>query len=110
VLKTSRDIPFPVPNRRRTESYAVTVRRDEIIQDKKQGLHRIVTARQKTGTHASVPIPPDVAAEVIALLNGNPVYVFWTGSRHGNERYHKLATRHSRPVQRGRNQGSRKRC
>jgi len=44
-----------------------------------EGLHRIVTARQKTGTHASVPIPPDVAAEVIALLNGNPVYVFWTG-------------------------------
>lgn len=70
---------FRSPNRRRTESYAVTVRRDEIIQDKKQGLHRIVTARQKTGTHASVPIPPDVAAEVIALLNGNPVYVFWTG-------------------------------
>ena len=28
----------------------------------------------------SVPIPPDVAAGIVAVLNGNPVYVFWTGS------------------------------
>jgi len=40
---------------------------------------RVVTSRQKTGTHVSVPIPPDVAKEVIAAmpLNGNPEYIFW---------------------------------
>ena len=36
---------------------AVTLRRDEIIHDKAKKLYRIVTARQKTGTHVSVPNP-----------------------------------------------------
>ena len=58
---------------------AVTLRRDEIIHEKK--LTRIVTKRQKTGTHVSVPIPPDVAKEIVSVANGNPVYIFWnTGS------------------------------
>jgi len=56
---------------------AVTLERNEIQNDSKKKLHRIVTNRQKTGTHVSVPIPPDVAKEVLALLNGNPRYVFW---------------------------------
>jgi integrase/recombinase XerD len=60
---------------------AVTLRRDEIIHDKAKRLYRIVTSRQKTGTHVSVPIPPDVAQEILKVLNGSPVYVFWsTGS------------------------------
>ena len=63
---------------------AVTLRRDELIRDHAKKIHRIVTARQKTGTHVSVPIPPNVAAEVLAVLNGNSVYVFWTGK--GEER------------------------
>ena len=54
----------------------VTLRQDEIIQEKK--LTRIVTARQKTGTHVSVPIPPDVAKEILAVANGNPEYIFWS--------------------------------
>ena len=58
---------------------ALTLKRTEIIEDKSKGIHRIVTARQKTGTHVSVPIPPDVAKELLAVLNGNPEYVFWTG-------------------------------
>jgi len=57
---------------------AVTLRRDELIHDKAKKLYRIVTARQKTGTHVSVPIPPEVAKEVLGVLNGNPVYVFWS--------------------------------
>ena len=58
---------------------ALTLKRTEIIEDKVKGIHRIVTARQKTGTHVSVPIPPAVAKELLAVLNGNPEYVFWSG-------------------------------
>jgi len=58
---------------------ALTLKRTEIIEDKSRGIHRIVTARQKTGTHVSVPIPPDVAQELLAVLNGDPEYVFWSG-------------------------------
>jgi integrase/recombinase XerD len=58
----------------------VTLRRDEITHDKRAGLYSIVTSRQKTGTHVSVPIPADVAQEILTVLNGNPVYVFWTGN------------------------------
>lgn len=56
---------------------AVTLERNEIIKDG-NGVHRIVTARQKTGTHVSVPIPDAVAEELLAVLNGNPRYVFWS--------------------------------
>lgn len=59
---------------------AVTLERGEIILDDKKKIHRIVTARQKTGTHVSVPIPPDVAKELLEVLNGNPRYVFWSGT------------------------------
>jgi integrase/recombinase XerD len=56
---------------------ACTLERDEIQRDAKKRVHRIVTSRQKTGTHVSVPIPEDVAREVLTVLNGNPRYVFW---------------------------------
>jgi integrase/recombinase XerD len=59
---------------------ALTLKREEIIHDPKQKLTRIVTNRQKTGTHVSVPIPADVAKELLTVLNGNPVYVFWSGN------------------------------
>lgn len=59
---------------------AVTLKRNEIIFDPGKKLHRIVTARQKTGVHVSVPIPSEVAKEILTVLNGNPVYVFWTGN------------------------------
>jgi len=47
---------------------------------KRRGIHRIVTARQKTGTHVSVPIPPQVAQELLTVANDNPRYVFWSGN------------------------------
>jgi integrase/recombinase XerD len=58
---------------------AVTLEKEEIKWDINAKLHRVVTNRQKTGTHVSVLIPPDVAAEVIAAmkLNKNPKYAFW---------------------------------
>src|SRR5208282_22262 len=59
---------------------ALTIERSEIIHDEKKQLYRIVTARQKTGTDVSVPIPADVAHELLTVLNGNPRYVFWSGN------------------------------
>ena len=58
---------------------ALTLKRSELQHDKRKKLYRIVTARQKTGTHVSVPIPPDVAQELLTVLNSNPEYVFWSG-------------------------------
>ena len=61
-------------------SDAASLQRSESQYDNGQRLHRIVTSRQKTGTHVSVPLPHDVAKEVLAVLNGNPRYVFWSGN------------------------------
>ena len=61
---------------------AVTLQREELILA--NGFYRIVTARQKTGTHVSVPIPNAVAEELLTVLNGNPKFFFWTGN--GEER------------------------
>jgi site-specific recombinase XerD len=57
---------------------AVTIQRSEIKKDEKKKLIRVVTNRQKTGTHVSVPLPPDVASEILAVKNGTD-YLFWTG-------------------------------
>lgn len=59
---------------------AVTLERNELVADAKKKLTRVTTARQKTGTHISVPLPPDVALELTAVLNGNPRYLFWGGN------------------------------
>jgi integrase/recombinase XerD len=50
-----------------------------LVWNKKLKLYSVVTSRQKTGTHVSVPIPPDVAEEVKAVmeLNDHPDYIFW---------------------------------
>jgi integrase/recombinase XerD len=58
---------------------ALTLKRGEIQFDKAKQLHRVVTARQKTGVHVSVPIPLDVAQELLPVANGNPDYIFWSG-------------------------------
>ena len=59
---------------------AVTLERSELVHDVKKKIYRVATARQKTGTPVSVPLPPDIAAEILAVLNGNPRYVFWSGN------------------------------
>jgi integrase/recombinase XerD len=66
---------------------AVTLERTELHHDKHKSLYRIVTARQKTGTHVSVPIPHDVAEEVLSVmkLNESPRYIFWNSGT-GTER------------------------
>ena len=59
---------------------ALTLKREDLQHDKAKKLYRIVTARQKTGTHVSVPIPADVAEELLSVLSGNPEHVFWSGN------------------------------
>jgi integrase/recombinase XerD len=61
---------------------AVTLEQAELKRDSPNGLYRIETSRQKTGTHVSVPLQPAIAEELIAVmnLNGNPQYVFWSGN------------------------------
>jgi len=59
---------------------ALTLERNEIQHDKNKGLYRITTARQKTGTHVSVPIPPKIAEELLAVTNGHEKWVFWSGN------------------------------
>jgi len=50
----------------------------------KDSVYRIVAQREKTrrrGTgHVSVPIPEEIARELLAVQNSNPEYVFWTGA------------------------------
>jgi integrase len=57
----------------------VTLERDELKKNGRNGLYRVVTSRQNTGTQVSVPIPDDVAEEVIAAmkLNDRDQYIFW---------------------------------
>lgn len=54
---------------------ASTLKRADMHLD--NGTHKIIRGRTKTGTPLYIPIPPDIAAEVLAVANGNPVYVFW---------------------------------
>lgn len=58
---------------------ALTLKRSEIVEDKARGVFLVVTSRQKTGTHVSVPIPPAVAADILKTANGNPTYLLWSG-------------------------------
>ncbi len=60
-------------------SDALTLERSRVQHDKKSCVYRVVTSRQKTGTHVSVPIPPDVAEEILAVKGDNARYIFWDG-------------------------------
>ena len=62
---------------------AVTLEREELVWDAKKEVHRIVTSRQKTGVHVSIPLPPNVAKELLEVLNGNERYVFWNRGAFG---------------------------
>lgn len=77
---------------------AVKIRRTDIIHDKAKGIYRVVTARQKTGTHVSVPIPTEVAEEVLAVKSHNPEHVFWTGNSQGRSQVIMWGSRYVRPL------------
>ena len=59
---------------------ALTITRAEFIHDAAQGIYRIVTKRQKTGTDVSVPIRAAIAGEILSIKSSNPLYVFWPGT------------------------------
>jgi integrase/recombinase XerD len=54
---------------------ASTLKRTDLVES--DGTYRIIRKRTKTKANMYIPIPPDVAKEVLRVLNGNPVYVFW---------------------------------
>jgi integrase/recombinase XerD len=55
---------------------ASTLKRSDMIVDGK-GMYKIIRDRVKTGTPLYIPIPTEVAKEILAVMNGSPVYVFW---------------------------------
>jgi integrase/recombinase XerD len=65
---------------------ASTLRRTDIHHDKENDLYRIIRERTKTGEPLYIPIPKDVAEELV-VLNGNPVYVFWNRQKDGSSEY-----------------------
>ncbi len=75
---------------------ALTLQRSSLIFT--DDIHRIVTSRQKTGTDVSVPIPHAVAEELLALTNGNPKYIFWSGEGQANTVGKMWANRYIRPL------------
>ncbi len=86
---------------------ALTLRRDELLNV--NGAYRVVTQRTKTGTDVSVPLPPDVAVELLAVPNENARYFFWSwqGSKksicgNGGKRFIIPAFREAKIDRRGR--------
>jgi len=60
-----------------------------------KGIYRVTTKRQKTGTPVSVPIPPDVAEE---LLAADGEYFFWSGKGNVQSAVGDWSTRRVLPV------------
>ena len=58
---------------------ALTLRRDELTLDETRSIYRVITQRSKTGVDVTVPIPPEVAHELLAVQNDNDLYFFWSG-------------------------------
>jgi integrase/recombinase XerD len=68
------------------------------IEDTGQGYYRIVTQRQKTGSDVSVPVPTEIAEEVLATPNDSADYILWTGTGTKKNLASKLSERMVKPV------------
>lgn len=75
---------------------AVKLRRADIT--KAGTVYRVVTARQKTGTHVSVPIPTEVAREILAAPSVGKEHIFWTGKSAGRAAPAMWGSRYMRAV------------
>jgi len=77
---------------------AVKIRRADIIHDKAKKIYRVVTSRQKTGADVSVPIPIEVAEEILSVASPNPEYIFWTGKSESRAQVIMWGSRYIRPL------------
>ncbi len=71
---------------------ASTLQRSDLNFDKSKDLYRIIRERTKTGEPLYIPIPKDVAEELLEVLNGNAIYVFWNKQKAESSEY-RQATR-----------------
>jgi integrase/recombinase XerD len=72
---------------------ALTLRRDELIHDEARGIYRVITQRTKTGTDVTVPIPPDVAQELLSVQNDNDDLLLLVGRGIEKEHHRQLGKR-----------------
>ena len=56
---------------------AVSLPKSQMVWDAERKNFRVVTSRQKTGTNVSVPLPPDVSAEIKPLYDAHAEYVLF---------------------------------
>jgi integrase/recombinase XerD len=77
---------------------AVTLPKADIQFDEGKKVYRVVTARQKTGTNVSVPLPMDVAKEILAAPPISADYMFWTGNGSPVTATRMWGRRYMRPV------------
>jgi site-specific recombinase XerD len=66
---------------------ASTLKRDDLSFSSEAGVYRIIRERTKTGAALYIPIPKDIAEEVLQVLNGNPTYVFWNKLKEDSSEY-----------------------
>ena len=71
---------------------ASTLQSSDLNFDKSKDLYRIIRERTKTGEPLYIPIPKDVAEELLEVLNGNGTYVFWNKQKVDSSEY-RQATR-----------------
>ncbi len=77
---------------------AVKLRRSEIVFDRVKGVYRVVTSRQKTGVDVSVPIPKEVAKEILSASPASDEHIFWTGKSTGRTAPSMWGSRYIRSV------------
>ncbi len=66
---------------------ASTLKRTDLHFDKGKDIYKIIRDRTKTGEPLYIPIPKDVAEQVLAVLNGSEVYVFWNRLKGDSSEY-----------------------
>ena len=66
---------------------ASTLERADLHFDRKKDLYKIIRERTKTGEPLYIPIPKDVAEEVLAALGDSPKYVFWNRQTEDSSEY-----------------------
>ena len=78
---------------------ALSLPKTDLVWDENRKTYRVVTNRQKTGTHVSILLPPDVSAELKLMMDAHPVYVFFPDEHPKFESLAKTCTnRYIRPA------------